>query len=253
MSELPLVFTSLWQLVATCLVMILAEGVYVMFGFGAGMIAVGALAMVMPEVQDVVVLVLLVNLPPELFVVNRAWRQISWTGVGLVAVGLAIGVPAGAQILKLAEPTFILILLGAFLVVAGGAFLVVPDRLRVNWPKWTAPPVGLFSGVLAGLFGTGGPPLIFYYQLSGIPKAVFRGNLMAIFLVVTAIRLPVYAAGGLITVPRLFSAVAVMPAVLLGAWLGHRIHVELEEGAFRRLVSMALVLIGLMLLVRQQL
>ena len=72
---------------------------------------------------------------------------------------------------------------------------------------------------------------------------------MAIFLLMTAVRVPSYAALGLITAPRLLSALAVMPAVLLGAFIGNRIHLELEENTFRRIVSAALLVIGILLLV----
>ena len=110
--------------------------------------------------------------------------------------------------------------------------------------------VGLVSGVLTGLFGTGGPPLIFYYQLRGSDKAAFRGNLMAIFLLMTAFRLPSYAAFGLITEPRVWSSLALVPAAILGALAGDRIHLRTDEATFRRLVSAALVVIGVTLLAR---
>ena len=116
-------------------------------------------------------------------------------------------------------------------------------------PRWIAGPIGVLSGVLTGLFGTGGPPLILYYQLQGVDKAAFRGNLMAIFLLMTAVRVPSYAVFGLITAPRMWSALAVMPAVLLGALIGNSIHLRIEETTFRRLVSAALLAIGILLLV----
>jgi uncharacterized membrane protein YfcA len=116
-------------------------------------------------------------------------------------------------------------------------------------PRWSAGPVGMISGLLTGLFGTGGPPLILYYQLRGVDKAAFRGNLMAIFLLMTAVRVPSYVAFGLVTEPRMWSALTVMPAVIAGAVIGNRIHLRIEEATFRRLVSAALLLIGLLLLV----
>jgi uncharacterized membrane protein YfcA len=64
----------------------------------------------------------------------------------------------------------------------------------------------------------------------------------------TAVRVPSYAAFGLITAPRMWSALAVLPAVILGAVIGNRIHLRIEEDTFRRLVSAALLLIGLLLL-----
>ena len=73
---------------------------------------------------------------------------------------------------------------------------------------------------------------------------------MAIFLVTTAVRLPTYVASGLVTAPRLTSAVALLPAAMLGGFIGHRIHVGLSEATFRRSISIALCVIGALLLCR---
>ncbi len=241
------VFTSLPQFLVVCLVLAVAEAVYVLLGFGAGLIAVGSLALLLPELRDVVVLLLLVNLPAELWVVRKSWRRISWRGVLLLFVGVGLGIPLGTWLLRWGNPSFLLVVLGVFLVAVGAVFLVTPRPRRHGWPPWVAPPTGFLSGVLTGLFGTGGPPLVLYYQLGGADKTAFRGNLMAIFLLMTTVRVPSYAAFGLITAPRLWSAVAVMPAVLLGAFVGNHIHLRLEEATFRRMVSIALILIGLLL------
>ncbi len=242
------VFASPWQLLAVAAVLLVAEAVYVMLGFGAGLVAVGALALLLPDVRDAVVVLLLVNLPAELLVVVTAWRQIAWRGVAAVMAGVAAGIPLGAWWLGLAEPRWLLALLGVVLLAVGVAFLAVPGDRRVGWPGWAAPPIGLASGLLTGLFGTGGPPLVLYYRLAGVPKATFRGNLMAIFLLMTLVRVPSYAAVGLITAERLWSGLAVLPAVLAGAWLGHRVQLGLAEDAFRRLVAVALLALGALLL-----
>lgn len=247
----PTIFQGLPQYLAACLVLALAQGVYVLFGFGAGLIAVGLLALFIPAIKDIVVVLLLLNLPAELFVVGTARGAIRWRPVLAIGAGMAVGVPLGAWILRRGEPTFLLALLGAFLVVSGLAFLLAPARRVVSWPGWVGPPLGLVSGVLGGLFGTSGPPVILYYQLGGAAKAAFRCNLMAIFLLISLLRLPSYLATGLLTEPRLWSAAAVLPASLAGGWLGHRVHVQLSEEAFRRLVSIALAAIGALVLLRQ--
>jgi uncharacterized membrane protein YfcA len=251
MSGLETVFDSLAHFLVVSAILAIAQIVYVAFGFGVGLIAVGTLAFVLPEIQDVVVLLLFISLPAELHVVGAAWRDISWRGVLLVCVGILVGVPVGTWVLRRGEPTFLLLLLGLVLVAAGTAFLSVPNRRVLRAPKWVEPPLGLVSGVLGGLFGTGGPPLILYYQLTGLDKAAFRRSLMAIFLFVTIVRLPAYVVSGLITAPRLWSGLLVLPASLLGLWVGHHIHIQLSEQAFKRLVSIALIMIGGLLLVRQ--
>ena len=241
------VFDSAAQYAVACLVLAVAEAVYVLLGFGAGLIAVGTLALFMPELRDVVVILLVVNLPAELFVVWQSRRLVAWRGVLVIFLGIGAGIPIGAWALGSGEPSALLILLGVVLVFAGAVFLATGQAQGRRLPGWVAPPVGLVSGVLTGLFGTGGPPLIVYYRLAGVPKAVFRGNLMALFLLMTAIRVPSYAAFGLITWPRIWSSLAVFPAVLLGAVVGNRIHLRIGEDAFRRLVAIALIAIGVVL------
>jgi uncharacterized membrane protein YfcA len=242
------VFASPWQLLAVAAVLLVAEAVYVLLGFGAGLVAVGALALLLPDIRDAVVVLLLVNLPAELLVVVTAWREIAWRGVAAIMAGVAVGIPLGAWWLGIAEPGWLLALLGLVLLLVGIAFLATPGDRRVRWPGWAAPPIGLAAGLLTGLFGTGGPPLVLYYRLAGVAKASFRGNLMAIFLLMTLVRVPSYAAVGLITAERLWSGLVVMPAVLAGAWLGHRVQLRLAEDGFRRLVAFALVVLGLLIL-----
>lgn len=243
-------FSSLSSFAVTAGIMALAEAVYVLFGFGAGLIAVGSLAMVLPDVTDVVVLLLLVNVPAELYVVARGRRDVAWRGVLLICAGIAAGVPAGTWILGRSEPQIVLFVLGAFLVVVGALFLLLPPGARLRLPSWSAPPTGVLSGLLAGMFGTGGPPVILYYRLAGADKRAFRGNLMAIFLLISAVRIPSYVVAGLITWERLWSTVAVFPAVLLGAVVGSLVHLKIEELTFQRLVSLGLGAIGVLLLVR---
>ncbi len=250
MSAVETVFDSLPQFLVACLVLAIAEAVYVLLGFGAGLIAVGTLALVMPEIRDVVVMLLLINLPAELWVVWESRREIEWRQVLTLFVGIAVGIPVGTWALDAGDPSILLPMLGVLLVAVGTVFLAGRERPPRQHPAWSAPPVGLVSGILTGLFGTGGPPLIFYYQLSGVEKRVFRGNLMAIFMLMTLVRVPSYAAFGLITWPRLWSSLAVFPAVLLGALIGYHVHLSLDERTFRRLVSVALVAIGIVLLAR---
>jgi len=243
------IFTDPVQYAITCAVLIVAQLVYVLFGFGSGLIAVGTLALIFPDLRDVVVLLLLVNLPAELLVVSRSRSLIRWRPIAALGVGIGLGIPVGTWMLGSFDAAAALTVLGGFLVATGLVFLRLPTTKRQP-PGWLAGPTGLVSGLLTGLFGTGGPPIIVWYHLLGDGKASFRGNLMTIFLLMSVVRVPSYVVGGLVTAPRLWSTLAVMPAVLLGAWLGNRLHIAVSEVVFRRLVSGLLAVLGVVLLVR---
>ncbi|MCP4902295.1 MAG: TSUP family transporter, partial [bacterium] len=106
---LEIVFPSASVLLLTMGVLAFAEFVYVLFGFGSGLIAVGILALVVPELRDVVVILLLVNFPAELWIVRSSWSEIAWKGVTRICIGLAVGVPLGTWLLGWGEPRFLLV------------------------------------------------------------------------------------------------------------------------------------------------
>ncbi len=251
MEQLTTVFPTPWVYIGCAAVLLLAQVVYVVFGFGSGLIAVGLMVHLLPELQDVVVLVLLVNLPAESWVLITGWRQVRWRSLAVIAVTVAVGIPIGTLGLRSLPGEPLLIGLGVVLVVVGVATALLPVDAKVNWPRGTAPVVGLTAGLLSGLFGTGGPPMIVYFQLSGVAKATFRTSLMGLFTMITLLRLPVYATAGLITPGRLLAALALLPVVILGVALGHAIQRRLGETEFRRGVSVAVALLGLALALRQ--
>ena len=244
------IFTDPVQFALTCAILVVAQIVYVLFGFGSGLIAVGSLALLFPAIKDVVVLLLLVNMPAEILVTWGARRHLQWRPLLGIFAGVAVGIPIGARLLSRGDPRVVLTVLGWFLIAVGLVFLRLPRGGKLRPPAWAGPPTGLVSGVLTGLFGTGGPPIIIWYHLTAADKAVFRGHLMTIFLLMTLVRVPSYIANGLVTAPRLWSSLAVLPAVLLGAWLGHRLHVRISDRLFQLLVCVLLVLLGAMLLIR---
>ena len=248
---LPTVFAAPLQLFVAVGILFLAQMVYVVFGFGSGLIALGTLALFFTDMRDVVVLLLLVNLPAEAGIVFRSWREITWRRSGLFLVGIFAGIPMGTYVLQAGSPAILLTSLGSFLVVVGLVFLFLPENAKVDWPAWSAPPIGAVAGVLSGLFGTAGPPLIVYYHLSGMGRHAFRGNLMALFLAMTFVRVPSYVVGGLVTPERLWSGVILLPVALMGAWVGNHIHLQLSEKLFRKMVSVLLAVIGLLLVARQ--
>jgi uncharacterized membrane protein YfcA len=250
MPEASTVFGSVSLFLFTAGVLVLAEVIYLVFGFGAGLFSVGLLALVLPGLEDVIVMLLLVSLPVELWVVASRWEKIQWRKILLISAGILVGVPIGTFLLSWESPGLVLAMLVALLMTVGLAFLVNPRRVSVSWPRWSAPPVGMLSGLLFGLLGAGGPPLVFYYQLQGFDKTTFRDHLIAVFFLVSLLRTSSYSISGLVTAPRLLSALAVFPAVLLGAWLGNRIHLRLSESVFRRLLGIVLLFLGVVLLLR---
>lgn len=240
------------RLAVTLAVLFGSQVVYALFGFGSGLLSVAVLAFFYPDLSGLVALLLLINLPTEVFVVARDRRAVPWRELGPLLLALSAGIPAGALLLRAgAGERWLVQLLGVVLLLFSAYFLLLekpgaPLRSRRGSPIGA----GLASGVLAGLFGTGGPPLILHFRLRGLPKQSFRAALLAVFLVTGLVRFPVYLAAGLIRLPTLWSALLVLPACLLGLALGQSLHLRVSERGFRRAAAVALGILGLLLLIR---
>jgi len=90
-DPLVTIFPTWFDFGATCTVFMVAELIYVAFGFGAGLIAVGILALILPDIQDVVVLLLLVNIPVEIIVVWSSRALLRWKGLFFMLVCIGVG------------------------------------------------------------------------------------------------------------------------------------------------------------------
>jgi uncharacterized membrane protein YfcA len=107
---------------------------------------------------------------------------------------------------------------------------------------------GAASGLLNGAFGMGGPPVILFFFSSPAGVAVGRASLIAYFLGTDLIGLAFMLREGLIGTTQLWLALAFLPAVLAGNWLGARGFHGVEQTTFRRWVLWLLVLLALLTL-----
>ena len=245
------VFPSVATLLLCAGVMLLAQGVYALYGFGSGLLAVSLAALVLPDLTALVPLLLLVNLPTEAWVSWRDRRSISFRQAGWLLPGMLLGLPIGTWLLRHMgdEPESITVLGVVVLVFA--AWLLW-DSTRPALPSRSFPgPIGGLAGLVAGtvgaMFGTGGPPVILWFQLQGLGKTSFRATLLSLFLVMSIGRLPSYAAVGLLTREVCISALMILPAGLLGMWVGQHLHIELPERRFRQGVAVVLGVLGVLL------
>lgn len=120
-----------------------------------------------------------------------------------------------------------------------------PNRPAAPWV--VALPVGFVSGTLAGLFGTGGPPVIITLRALGLTKSAFRATLLTYFLLMSVGRSGWYLAGGLFTLDYVLAALWLLPATLVGWLAGMWLHTRVSERAFSQAVAILLLCLGLML------
>jgi uncharacterized membrane protein YfcA len=111
------------------------------------------------------------------------------------------------------------------------------------------------AGVLAGAMGTvfGTMSSIFfaiYLDARRISKAQFRATISALMLFLALVRGAGYLAVGVFEREALVLFALALPIMLVGMYLGDRVHARIDEVTFKRLVCGILLVSGVALMVR---
>ncbi|MBK1667127.1 hypothetical protein CKO28_03590 [Rhodovibrio sodomensis] len=160
----------------------------------------------------------------------------------LTAVAL---IPVGALALTRVDLGLLSGLLGVLLVIyAGTALAGWRPYVARGHERWSAPLVGALNGVLTGMTGAFLVPSVIYLQAIRLPRDQLIQAMGLLFLAATVILGLTLGANRLLT-PELagLSALAVVPA-FAGMRIGERLRHRLSETRFRRVLLIALLLVG---------
>jgi len=228
---------------------IVASIVGTVAGFGLSTVMVPILTLFMP-VPQVLVLVGIVHWFGDI------WKMVLFRkGLKLSPV-IGFVVPAvimsfiGAVLTLSIDPTVLSRVLGA-LMLAYAVFLFVKPTFVL--PRKTGPMIagGAASGFLTGAFGIAGGALRGAFLAAyNFPKEVYIATAGAIAVFVDSVRLITYVAGGTTLPPALWIGFPLfIPASFLGAAIGKKLVDWIPQSAFRKVIAVVLVLVGVRLVI----
>ena len=139
------------------------------------------------------------------------------------------------------------------LVIALGVFIflysiysLLPLPVYAGGRRW-AILAGSCGGMVGALFGTGGPFYVAYLKMRQLEKGPFRATIAMIFLVDGGARIVGYTLSGLYTVQTLWLTLVLLPVLFLGMYVGHHLHIHIDQKRFNQVISVILMLSALML------
>lgn len=139
-------------------------------------------------------------------------------------------------------------LLGSLIILAGGLLLLRPTP----WRQPSRAPVllvsGVFGGLAAGLYSSGGSVLAFVMYRQPGPIGVIRSTLLSFFLVTTALRTTIIGFDGQLTSVVLLTSAVSLPVVVVVTWAAARVRERVPERLVRRVTAMVLAIAGVFLL-----
>jgi uncharacterized membrane protein YfcA len=256
---MPDLFGNLPCFIICALIMAGAQVIYATVGFGAGMFAVTLMSLVLADLRGIVVVLLIPTLATEVWVLARNWNRARIRLLGWLVPGMAVGLWVGTRVLDTTDVGLLKRFLG-LVVVGAGLYFLLEQRGRqlgqhvvtsqghpTRRASWISLPVGLLSGGLGAMFGTGGPPVIIFLRASRLDKAAFRSTLLMYFLLMSLLRTGTYTTAGLVTVDRALAGALLLPSSFVGIIIGMIIHNHISERVFSQVVSVLLVILGALL------
>ncbi len=208
-------------------------------GFGFALVAV-PLLLYFFDLSVVVPLVTAADLVACLAITALDVRSLRPRLIWPLLPGLTGGSLAGTYFLKWAPALLLKPVLGLGIILYCLFSLFRPPRRPLSPTPSAGIVAGGVAGVLGGLFGTNGPPIVMYLREVVRDKEAFRCHTSLTFLSDTLYRLVLYGVVGLLT-PVVWSTLfRSSPGLILGLVAGSALHRRMPQRLFDRMVILLL-------------
>jgi uncharacterized membrane protein YfcA len=214
-------------------------------GFGLALVMMPILVSLL-GIQIAAPLVALIAALAEISLLIQYRESLNVKAVWRLSIASFVTIPIGVYALHWLDEKVTTTLLGILLI---GYALYALSNLTLptlEHPIWGYS-FGLVAGFLGGAYNTPGPPVIIFGNCRRWGPAEFKGNLQGFFLLNSAIVLVSHFWRGNLSPDVWQSFLLSLPAIFLGLWLGIRLDSYINPAIFRKVVLVALIILGLQL------
>ena len=139
-------------------------------------------------------------------------------------------------------------LLGSVLVILSIYFLFFNKRISIKPTPINGVIAGTISGVLNGLFSTGGPPAVLYLTSATPDNITYFATIQFYFCLTNLFATTVRSIRGLITVDLLIYAAVGFIGCLAGDYLGRKVFDKLDAQKLKYVIYIGMIISGILML-----
>jgi len=166
-----------------------------------------------------------------------------------MAPGVIVGTILGTWALTVVDPGIIELLVALFIMGFAVRVLVQAEKETVVRKQGDASSlvVGMTGGFIDSFMGTGGPPLVMYFDHLGLEKSTFRAACVGTFIMISSTKVVTYGYSGLLNWDVVITGVLLLPVMVVGTFLGMRLHHRIDQTWMKRFVAGLLMVSGMLL------
>jgi uncharacterized protein len=209
-------------------------------GFGSAAVA-GALMLFWLVPISAVPILNSASFTTQVISVGQLWKALQWRGCLLLIIGGLAGIPLGVLLLQRADPDLFRLLFGFFLVCWCTYLLMRPHLKLKRRGPWADGLVGLTGGITGGAIAFPGALPAIWCALTRATKEEQRGTIQMFILVMQACTMLYLLSKGLVGRDFIGYYIKMLPAIMLGTFVGVHLFTKISEALFRRLVLLLLL------------
>jgi uncharacterized membrane protein YfcA len=212
-------------------------------GFGFSLVAAPPLLLMYEPVQ-VTAMLLIITMATRWMLLLDTWRSTKMRAIGSMLPTAWLGIGLGILVVRAVEPDYIK-LLASLVVIVASLLLMRGWRPRHADAPAAGPFAGLLSGILSPTTGMDGTPVVFLLSSRNYDIPSFRSTITVYYYLIIPITILALMREDLLGRDDLLRALAVVPPVVLGTYIGQRLVVKrLSVERFRHIVFVLLLVSG---------
>lgn len=159
-----------------------------------------------------------------------------------ITIFMLFGMFLGGLLYESISSEILLPLYGLLIILIGLRNLT--QKKKATFPKETLVLILFFSGVIHGLFVSGGALLVLYATEKFPEKAVFRSTISSVWVILNSLLLFSYGQNGLFTAETITVIFYSILPLIVATYLGTHLQKKMNQAVFLKLTYILLVISG---------
>ena len=214
------------------------------FGFGGTIIFLGISGFFF-DFNSLLKLAMIVGLSSGLAVLIQSYKYVSLKHLIKILIYTIPGALIGTYFISYFASDVLIKIFALILIVYGCFNLFFPD---MKFPQFLKNFFVILGGFIQGIYTIGGPFVLMGYKDYFSSKQELRSTMAGYFFIINSLRAIffVFLGGSYFEIVKMYYPIALL--VMLSVWLGYFIHKQIPEILFKRLIIIAITLIGVLIL-----
>ena len=214
------------------------------FGFGGTIIFLGISGFFF-DFNSLLKLAMIVGLSSGLAVLIQSYKYVSLKHLIKILIYTIPGALIGTYFISYFASDILIKIFAIILIIYGCFNLFFPD---IRFPQFLKNFFVILGGFIQGIYTIGGPFVLMGYKDYFSSKQELRSTMAGYFFIINSLRAIffMFLGGSYLEIVKIYYPIALL--VMLSVWLGYFIHKQIPEILFKKLIIIAITLIGVLIL-----